>query len=141
MKYFFRDPVLELHLFASQTQCPWMAAAAPTQPPGDPWSQWGGQGLQQQQWPGAGGFHSLAPGLRQIFSSIMKKMFTAAVPAPIPTCNMFSALADNIGAGGQASTVHMTLGELAVIRPSRLRRGKKGTFSKFDARHLKPDCS
>ena len=65
---------------ASQTQFPWMAAAAPIQPPGDPWSQWGGQGFQQQQWPGAGSFHSLAPGPRQIFSIFMKKMPTAAVP-------------------------------------------------------------
>ena len=55
----------------------------------------------------------------------MKKMPTAAVPAPIPTRNMFSALADNIGAEGQASTVQMTLGELAVLRPSRPRRGKR----------------
>jgi hypothetical protein len=49
---------------AQQSQFPWMAAAAPVQPTGDPWSQWGGQ--QQQQWPGAGGFHSLTPGPRQI---------------------------------------------------------------------------
>ena len=94
--------------------------------PGDPWSQWGGQ--QQQEWPGAGGLNSLR-GPRQIFFISTKKMFAAAVPAPIPTRNMFSALADNIGSDGQASTVQMTLGELAVIRPSRPRRGKKSTFA------------
>ena len=57
---------------SAQPQFPWMTAAAPTAPTGDPWSQWGGQ--QQQQWPGAEGFHSLTPGPRQISSLSVRKM-------------------------------------------------------------------
>ena len=45
-----------------QPQLPWMAAATGA-PPSDPWSQWGSPG---PQWPGASGFHSLAPAPRQI---------------------------------------------------------------------------
>ena len=79
---------------ASQSQFPWMAAAAPVQPTGDPWSQWGGQQQQQQQqWPGAGGFNSIAPGPRQISSLSVRKMPTATAAAPRSrraTCSQLS---------------------------------------------------
>ena len=53
-----------------------------------------------------------------------KKLPVAATPAPIATHNKYAALAEKEGADGQTSSVQMNFGEVAVIKPSRARRGK-----------------
>ena len=110
-----------------QPQFPWMTAAAAS--PGDPWSSWS----SAPQWP-TGGVNSLTQQTRSMSSLAIsiKKLPVAATPAPVATHNKYAALADNVGADGQTSSVHMSFGEVAVLKPSRPRRGKKDSLTSFE---------
>ena len=91
-----------------------MAAAAA--PPSDPWSSW----PSAPQWP-PGGVNSVTQKPRSLSSlvSSVKKLPVVSPQAPIATRNKYSALADNVGADGNTSTVQMSLGEVATIKPSK----------------------
>ena len=59
----------------------------------------------------------------------LKKLPTAAAPVPIKTKNSFSALGELFGADGRGSTGQMTLGEVAIMKPSKPRSGKRAAIS------------
>ena len=95
---------------------PWMGAAQASSQ--ESWASW--PGASSGGWPS--GVHSLTPEPRQISSLAIAKP-----KPPVSTHNRFDALSDNIGGDGKASTLKMTLGQVAKVVPHRPRGAKRAS--------------